>query len=487
MQTTLPTSPPPDFSRKWHVMAAVAMGTFLGTVDSSIVNIALPTLVKDYNASFATVQWVVLVYLLTVTTLMMVVGRLADMFGKKYIYLAGFGVFTLGSALCGLAPGIYWLIGFRALQAIGAVMVVALGMAIVTEAFPPQERGKALGINGAVVSLGIVLGPTLGGLIIETLSWHWIFFVNLPVGLIGMWMVYRHVPVSNPQTDQKFDIMGALTLFVSILALLLALTTGQISGFWNGQVLSLLGLWVIFLGLFIRMETLVAQPMLDLALFQNPLFRINLITGFLTFIVISGTTLIMPFYLENILQYSTIQTGVLMGVLPVALGLTAPISGMLSDRLGTRLITMVGLVTLVIGYAAMSTLEQTTSAIGFALRILPIGLGMGIFQSPNNSAIMGSAPRERLGVASGMLAITRTLGQTSGIAVFGAVWAARVFVSAGEVFPGGVTEAPPTAQVAGLQETFYIMVAIITMGMFMGIWAFFADRKKPAYPILAKN
>lgn len=487
MQTSSPTPPLPDFNHKWHVMAAVAMGTFLGTVDSSIVNIALPTLVKDYNTSFATVQWVVLIYLLTVTTLMMVVGRLADMLGKKYIYLMGFGIFTLGSALCGLAPGIYWLIGFRALQAIGAVMVVALGMAIVTEAFPPQERGKALGINGAVVSLGIVLGPTLGGLIIETLSWHWIFFVNLPVGLIGMWMVYRNVPVSNPQTNQKFDIMGALILFVSILALLLALTTGQITGFLNWKVLSLLVIWVIFLGLFVRAESLVAQPMLDLALFKNPLFRINLITGFLTFIVISGTTLMMPFYLENILQYSTTQAGLLMGVLPVALGLTAPISGMLSDRLGTRPITMVGLIALVIGYTAMSTLEQTTSAIGFALRILPIGLGMGIFQSPNNSAIMGSAPRERLGVASGMLAITRTLGQTSGIAVFGAVWAARVFANAGEVFPGGVTAAPPAAQVRGLQETFYLMIAIITIGMFLGIWAFYEDRKKLVHPIWVEN
>lgn len=482
-----PSIPSTDFSRKWHVMAAVAMGTFLGTVDSSIVNIALPTLVKDYSTSFATVQWVVLIYLLTVTTLMMTVGRLADMVGKKNIYLAGFGVFTIGSVLCGLAPGIYWLIGFRALQALGAVMVVALGMAIVTEAFPPQERGKALGINGAVVSLGIVLGPTLGGLIIETLSWHWIFFVNLPVGIVGMWMVHRNVPVSQPQRFQYFDIAGAVTLFVSILALLLALTFGQNLGFGDWRVLGLLVLWITFLVLFVRVETIVRQPMIDLALFKNPLFRINLITGFLTFIVMSGTTLIMPFYLEDILEYSTSQTGLLMGVLPIALGLSAPLSGMLSDKLGTRLITMIGLMVLVMGYIAMSTLGQTTTALGFALRILPIGLGMGIFQSPNNSAIMGSAPRGRLGVVSGMLAITRTLGQTSGIAVFGAVWAARVFAKAGAVYSGGVTAAPPAAQVAGLQETFYIMIAIITIGMALGIWAYFTDRREKAQRVLATN
>lgn len=486
MHTSIPASQL-DFGRKWHVMATVSMGTFLGTIDSSIVNIALPTLVKEYATNFSTVQWVVLIYLLTVTTLMLSVGRLADMLGKKYIYLAGFGIFTLGSALCGLAPGIYWLIGFRVLQAVGAVMVVALGMAIVTEAFPAQERGKALGINGAVVSLGIVLGPTLGGIIIQSLSWHWIFFVNLPVGLIGMWMVWRNVPATQPAGGQHFDFGGALTLFVSMLAFLLALTAGQNYGFSDWRVASLFVLWAVFLALFVRIELHASQPMIDLSLFRNILFRINLITGFLSFIVIAGTILIMPFYLENILGYPTSQAGLLMGVLPVALGLTAPVSGVLSDRHGTRLITMVGLMILVIGYLTMSTLTQTSTSLEFALRILPIGLGMGIFQSPNNSAIMGSAPRERLGVVSGMLAISRTLGQTTGIAILGAIWAARVFASAGGVVSGGATAAPSAAQVAGLQETFLIMVGMIALAMVLAVWAFLAERRNRASKSVATD
>ncbi|NLF11004.1 MAG: MFS transporter, partial [Anaerolineaceae bacterium] len=216
-----------DYSRKWYVMAAVGMGIILATIDGSIVNVALPTLVRAFDTGFAAVQWVVLAYLLTVTTLMLSVGRLGDMIGKKPLYVAGFVIFTLGSVLCGLSPTIGWLIGFRILQAIGAALLMALGMAIVTEAFPPSERGKALGISGSMVSIGIVLGPVLGGLIIGALSWHWIFYVNLPVGIVGTWMVLHFVPARRPVGGQRFDWVGAMLLFGSLMALLLAMTMGQ--------------------------------------------------------------------------------------------------------------------------------------------------------------------------------------------------------------------------------------------------------------------
>src|SRR5512134_2717549 len=179
------SSPTIDYSRKWYVLSAVGTGVFLATIDGSIVNISLPTLVSSFQTDFALVQWVVLAYLLTVTTLMLGVGRLADIYGKKPIYTAGFIVFTVGSVLCGLSSTIYALIGFRILQAIGAAMIMALGMAITTEAFPPSERGRALGISGTIVSVGIAIGPTLGGLIVKNLYWHWIYFVSLPVGVIG--------------------------------------------------------------------------------------------------------------------------------------------------------------------------------------------------------------------------------------------------------------------------------------------------------------
>ena len=243
-----------DYTRKWYVMAAIAMSLFLATVDGSIVNVALPTLVRELNTDFATVQWVVLGYLLVQTTLMLSMGRLGDMIGKKSIYTAGVVIFTLGSLLCGLAPTVYWLIGFRLLQAIGASMNLALGTAIVTEAFPATERGRALGIAGTIVSAGIVFGPTIGGILIEALSWHWIFIVNLPIGIIGTILAVRYVPDFRPTGRQRFDFWGALTLLVTLLSLSLALTIGQNVGFTNGRILALFAIFAIFLTLFLILE-----------------------------------------------------------------------------------------------------------------------------------------------------------------------------------------------------------------------------------------
>jgi EmrB/QacA subfamily drug resistance transporter len=471
-----------DYSRKWYVMAAVAMGIFLGSIDGSIVNLALPTLVREYGADFATVQWVVLAYLLALTMLMVSMGRLGDMVGKKPVYNTGFVIFTAGSLLCGLAPTVYWLIGFRVLQAIGASMTAALGTAILAEAFPPGERGKALGIGGSLVSIGIVAGPTLGGLIIDALSWHWIFFVNLPVGILGTLMVMHFVPDIKPAGRQRFDALGALTLFVSLLSLLLALTTGQQLGFGDLRILLLFANWALFTGAFILVEWRCDQPMVDLRLFRSRLFSVNLTTGLITFVAMAGTTILMPFYLENVLGYEAHQVGLLLAAVPIGMGVIAPISGSLSDRFGTRPITVLGLATLLVGYYAVSTLSTQTSAVGYMLRFLPLGVGMGIFQSPNNSAVMGTAPRERLGVASGLLSITRTLGQIAGIAVLGAVWASRVFHHAGVTLPGGATTAEASAQVAGLQDTFLGTVFIIAVALALGIWALAQERGRQSTP-----
>ncbi len=463
-------SSPPEHSNKWRVLLAVSMGTFLATIDGSIVNISLPTLVTSFQVDFALVQWVALAYLLTVTTLMLGIGRLADIYGKKSIYLSGFVVFTVGSMLCGISSSIYWLIGFRVLQALGAAMVMALGMAIVTEAFPPYERGRALGISGTVVSIGIAIGPTLGGLIVQRLSWHWIFFVNLPIGLLGIWLVARYVPSLRPPGGQRFDYGGAVTMCVSLLSLLLALTLGQRMGFGHRIVLLLAGNCILFLALFIFIELRSSQPMLDLRLFRSSLFSISLTTGFMTFICLSGTLLLMPFYAENVLGYTPQQTGLLMATVPVALGGIAPLSGSLSDRFGSRPITVAGLGVLVLGFWAVSSLDAHTTTLGYVLRFLPVGIGMGMFQSPNNSAIMGAAPRDRLGVASGMLAVTRTLGQTTGIAILGALWAGRVFQHAGERLAGGATSAPILAQTLALRDTFTIVSALIVIALSLSLW-----------------
>lgn len=473
--------------RKWHVMGAVGVSLFLATLDISIVNVAMPTLVRELGTDFPTVQWVVLAYLLTMATLLLSVGRLGDMVGKKRIYAAGFVVFVLGSFLCALAPGVYWLIAFRVLQAIGATMLLALGPAILTEAFPPTERGRALGLTGAIVSAGIIAGPTLGGVLIDALSWHWIFMVNVPVGIVGLLVALRYVPALRPAGGQTFDFLGAATLCVALLAMLLALTLGQAGGFTQPVVLALATLAVVALAGCIAVEARTAQPMIDLGLFRNRQLSLNLVTGAITFVAISGAMFLMPFYLQNVRGYDTRLVGLLLAAVPVGLGLTSPFSGALADRWGTRPVAVAGLLFLLSGYLLAGTLTAETTPIGYLLRLLPIGIGMGVFQSPNNSAIMGAAPPGRLGVVSGLLALTRTLGQTVGIAVLGALWAARVAAHAaadspgavGSALAGGATTAPPVAQVAALRDTLGVVATLVALAVAASVWGLLQHRRAP--------
>jgi EmrB/QacA subfamily drug resistance transporter len=473
---TSPSVPGVDYSRKWLVMAAVAMGILLSTIDASIVNVALPTLERELDTTFAVLQWVVLGYLLTLATLTLVVGRLGDMIGKKPIYTWGFAVFTVASLACGLAPSVEWLIGLRVVQALGATMILALGIGILTESFPPSERGRALGLSGTVVTLGIVLGPTLGGILVDTLSWRWIFLVNLPVGIVGTWTARAWIPDLRPKGKQRFDPLGAVTLFVSLLSLLLALTLGQDLGFGAIPVIVLAGLSVVTAVAFVTIERRVEQPMVDLSLFSNRLLSINLITGFVTFVAIAGFLILLPFYLENVLGYEPRAVGLLLAAAPVTLGVVAPLSGWLSDRVGTRPITVLGLAVLVVTYFGVSTLSEDTSAVAYIFTLLPLGIGMGIFQSPNNSAVMGSVPPERLGVTSGLLALTRITGQVAGIAVLGALWAWRV--SGYDAGAPEATEATPLAQVAGLQDVARYVAVAMAAALVLAAWGWWTEHSQ---------
>ena len=454
-----------NYAKRWWVLVAIGMGIFLGTIDGSIVNIALPTLEDDLTTSFATVQWVVISYLLCLATLVLAVGRLGDMVGKKSIYTAGFGVFTAGSMLCGIAPGVGWLIAFRVVQGVGAAMIFALGFAIVTESFPPAERGRALGLTGSIVSLGIIIGPTLGGLIIESLSWRWIFFVNLPVGIIGTLTAMRFIPDVAPRGSQHFDFLGAGVFCAALLALLLSLTAGQGLGFGHPAVLALGITGALCIGAFVTIERRVAEPMLDLGIFRNNrLLVVNLVTGWMSFTAVSGLVLLLPFYLEGVLGHGPRTVGLLLASLPAALGIVAPFSGSLSDRIGPRPVTVAGLAILVIGYLGAEVLAVDTTPLVFVLAMIPIGIGLGTFQSPNNSAVMGSVPPERLGVTSSMLTITRITGQLTGIATLGALWAARVGAITGA--RGDPAGAPAAAQVGALHDT-----TVVTAGLMMAALA----------------
>lgn len=468
---TTPVSP-------WWAMTGIGLGVFMATIDFSIVNISLPTLMHDLDASLATIEWVVVSYALVVTSLMLGVARLGDMIGKRRIYLAGLAVFSLGSLLCALAPGVYWLIGFRGLQGVGAVMMQALGMGIITEAFPASMRGRALGIMGGVVSLGLAAGPPLGGLLIALAGWRAVFWVNVPLGLIAWLVVMRMVPeTGRPAGGQRFDPAGALILFATLICYALGMTLGQQVGFGQAGVVALLVLTAAGAVGFVRLQARLAQPMMDLSLFKNPLFGLNLLMGYLSFLLLGGS-FVLPLYLEVVEHYSPEQTGLLMMVVPVCMGAVSPWAGSLSDRYGSRSISLVGMVVLALGCWALTTLHAGVSLMGYLLRVAPLGLGMGLFQSPNNSAIMGAAPRHRLGVASGLVALSRTLGNTSGVPLMGAFFAAQALALAGLPDHGDLLSAPPAALAGGVAGTFGVATAVALVGVGLAAAAVWLDRRR---------
>jgi EmrB/QacA subfamily drug resistance transporter len=464
-------------SHKWLAMAGLGMGVFMATLDASIVNISLPTLVQEFKTNFATIQWVVLSYALVLTSLMLMVARLGDMIDKKRIWMVGLALFTLGSLLCGLSPSVGWLIAFRALQGLGATMMQALGIAMITEVFPSNERGRALGIMGSVVSTGIAIGPPLGGILIGLVGWRSIFLVNIPIGLITAFMVTRYVPNSYPTVaKQRFDLRGAGVLMVMLSCYALGMTLGQRLGFSAPLTLTLLAAASVSLAVLLVVEQRTEQPMIDLSLFRNPLFSMNLLMGFLVFVVLTAG-FILPFLLELVQGYPPQMVGLMMMASPITMGLASPLAGILSDRYGSRVISMTGLVVIIAGCLSMTTLTMDVTPLGFVARMIPLGIGFGLFQSPNNSAIMGTAPRHRMGIASGLLSLSRTLGQSTGMPLMGALFAMQVLAFAGLPAGTDVTTAPPLALVAAVAGTYRIGAIIMLAATAVAWWAYRLDRR----------
>jgi EmrB/QacA subfamily drug resistance transporter len=441
----------------------------MGTIDGSIVNVALPSLTSDLHTQFHVVQWAVLSFLMGLVVLILMAGRLGDMIGKKRVFVTGLIVFVLSSALCGLSPGIYWLIAFRFLQAVGSAMIVALGVAIIAETWPRAEHGKAIGISAGLISVGAAAGPALGGFILHMLNWRWIFFVNIPIGLLSLALVRIYVPDLQPRNrHEKFDIAGAILIGVTTLAFVLAMTFTQTQGLYSTPVMSLLIFSVVALIAFIRTEKYVMHPMLDLSLFGNPGFTLSLLTGFITFVCISGILLIFPFYLQLVKRMDEQHIGLVMSVVPLSLVVLAPIAGTLADRVGTRPVSLIGLAAILGSYVLISRLTVLTSPLKFILLTLPNGIGMAIFQSPNNTAIMAAVPRTRLGVANGMLGLSRTLGQLIGVSILGAFFALRLQYYEGKAVD--VTAAGGTSIVCALQDQAYLAVGLVAAGMVLALW-----------------
>jgi len=408
---------------KWLVLAAIGIGTYMSALDTSVVNTVLPVVTNYYHTSVATIEWVVTTYLLVVSGLLLSVGRLGDMRGNKNTYVAGFAIFALGSAFCSLSPAPIYLILSRAVQALGAAMLFANSPAILTKTFPPEQRGQALGLQGTMTYLGLTTGPFLGGWLADHFGWHSVFYINIPIGLFAIWLsltvIPRDVPYGKPE---QFDLSGAFTFTIGLVALLVALNQGHNWGWTSPLIIGLFSASFLTLSLFTWIERQVPTPMLDLSLFKRRIFTISTISPIMNYICLYSVLFLMPFYLIQARGLSASQAGLILTAQPIIMALTTPISGTFSDRVGSRLPATLGLTIFSGGLFLLSRLTPT-SYFSFAVMGLAIcGLGTGMFVAPNNSALMGDAPRNRQGIASGVLALARNVGMVLGIGLTGAIF-----------------------------------------------------------------
>ena len=409
--------------RKWWVLIAVGTGTFMSALDTSVVNIILPTLRQDFNSQIATVEWVVIIYLLLVSGLLPSFGRLGDLRGHKPVYLAGFMAFIGSSILCSLAPSVEALIIFRGVQALGAAMLSANSPAILTKSFPESQRGKALGLQATMTYLGLTVGPSLGGWLTQQVSWRAVFYINIPVGLLALLLSVIAIPSRAPEEKTaRFDFPGALVFMGGLITLLLGLNKGEEWGWTSPAVLSLVIAAAFLLSVFVLIERRVASPMLDLGLFKRRIFSASVASAIINYIGVYSILFLMPFYLINGRGLNPAQAGILLTAEPIIMAIVAPISGAISDKIGARLPSTVGMSILTVGLFMLSRLGPNAPLPIVALVLAIAGLGIGIFISPNTSALLGAAPGFRRGIASGILATARNVGMVLGIGLAGAIF-----------------------------------------------------------------
>lgn len=402
---------------KWPILLIVVMSTFMATLDSSIVNVALPQMARALDVDTAQIQLVVTSYLIVIVGIILIFGKLGDMLGKTRIFTFGIAMFTLGSLLCGIGSSFPVLIGARIIQAVGAAATMANNQGIITQVFPATERGKALGLTGTSVALGSLVGPGLGGIIVGAASWEYIFLINVPVGVVVLFFAIKLLPRSNKKVTDRLDILGAALFMFSIVPLFVALGQVPSLGFTNPLILSAFVVSVLSFIAFIVVEQKRENPLISLSIFKNKLFSLSIFCAFITFVGLFCNSIIQPFYLQDVMNYAPEQAGLIMMIFPLVLSVLAPVSGHVSDKIGSELLTFIGLLLISLGLFLMSTLTEQSSLMTMVIFIVILSAGMGLFQSPNNSLIMSTVGRHQLGIAGSINALVRNMGMVCGIAL----------------------------------------------------------------------
>lgn len=425
------------------VLAVLAVGTVLAPLDSSIVNIALPSIAAQFGERLSAVSWVTTAYLLTSASLLLSMGRLGDVWGLRRLYVAGLGIFGLGSLACAFAGTLPMLVGARVFQAVGSAMLFAAGPALVTRTFPPNKRGWALGYISLAVSVGLTAGPALGGLLVGTFGWPSIFLINIPLTAVVAVLAWRLLPLECPE-PQRFDLPGAVLAGATLLLLLAGLGAADRDGFLAPSVIGPVLTAVVTLVMFVAWERRAAVPMVDLMMFRVRAFSTGVAAATLAYLALFAVTFTMPFYLLRVEGMDARAAGLLLTVTPLAMAALAPTAGRLSDKRGSRGLATTGVAVLAAGLLLGSFLAPGSSVALVILTLAVVGSGMAVFQTPNTAAVLRATPRERSGVASAFVAEARNVGMSIGVALTAAIVGTAV---GGQGLPNGEgTLSPEVAQ-----------------------------------------
>jgi EmrB/QacA subfamily drug resistance transporter len=455
----------PRYAHKWRVFATVACGSFMATIDLSVVNLALPNLRQTFGIDLAQVEWVVLTYLLVVTSLLLTMGRLADLMGRTRLYNLGFVVFTVGSILCGAAPTILALILFRAIQAVGASMLISSATAVLLDAFPASQRGQVMGLNGTIFSAGAMVGPSLGGALLTYFGWRAIFLVNVPVGLLGMVLAFRFLPRQQGQRGVKYDVLGSVLVGAAIVSLLLAINQGQQQG-WTLLVKGFAALAIALGAAFVVRQMTAEAPLLRLGLFRTPGFTNALLAQSFSSLSNASNLFLLPFFLVSIQGRTEAQAGAILIASSLTSFLVQPVGGWLADHFEIRYVASGGLAIVILGYWLYSGVDASWSSLDVVWRLIVMSIGYGTFMSPNAAAAYRYVAGRERGLAVGAMGFIRNLGFTIGTAIAGSVWTLRRAADAQSL---GIDPASKQAGVAGLHDTFLIVAVLIVLALLCSI------------------
>ena len=405
------------YRNRWLILINVVFVTFMVPLDASVVNVALPVMTQKLSVTSEAISWVITSYLIVIAATVLIFGRLADMRGKSTVFSYGVLAFALGSLLCGMSDSFGFLIGARIVQALGGAAAMATNQGIVAQVFPAHERGRALGISGGAVALGSLVGPPLGGFIVSVLNWKFIFLMNVPIGIVAYVMGLRILPKAGRVAHEKVDVKGAFLLLLAIVSLFGSLIVEENSGGVSPLILAGFTIAAIAMALFVRVEKGHKTPLLQLDIFKNSLYSLSILCAFISFVSISATILVQPFYLENTLRLSPASTGLVMMAYPVVLSVLAPAGGYLSDRMGSEFLTFLGLTLTSLGLFLMSTLGMHSSVTSIVFFVGIMAAGNGIFQSPNNALVMSLVAKDKFGIAGSINAFVRNLGMVFGVSM----------------------------------------------------------------------